>query len=124
MIATIPALARSPRKMNRTAITRPMPTSRLCSTLCVVTWTRSVRWLKTLMLHPLGQELLVLDLLDLLRHRLGGRQRFFVLPHQDDAFDDIVFRLSRPADDAPAGADARRSPGQSGGRRSACPGLA
>ena len=54
--ATIPALARSPRKTNRTAITSAMPTIRLCSTLCVVTWTRSVRWLKTPSFIPLGRS--------------------------------------------------------------------
>ena len=51
-----PALARSPRKTKRTATTRAMPTTRLCSTLCVVTWTRSVRWLKTTIFIPLGRS--------------------------------------------------------------------
>ena len=55
MIATMPALARSPRKMKRMAMTSPMPTSRLCSTLCVVTCTSSVRSLKILIRIPAGR---------------------------------------------------------------------
>ena len=65
MIATMPALARSPRKMKRIAITSPMPTNRLCRTLWVVTWTSSVRSLKILILHSRRQDLLFVDLFEL-----------------------------------------------------------
>ena len=77
-------------------MTRPMPTSRLCSTLCVVTWTSSVRWLKILIFIPGGRSFLLLDLLDLLLDRLGDLQRLLVLPHQHDALDHVVFRFRRP----------------------------
>ena len=56
MIATMLAEARSPRKMNRIAITSPMPIRRLCRTLCVVTWTSSVRWLNSLIFIPGGSS--------------------------------------------------------------------
>ena len=67
----------------------------------VVTWTSSVRWLKTLSVIPLGRTLLALDLRHLLGDRLGRRQRLLVLAHQDDALDDVV--LVAPADDPLAG---------------------
>ena len=51
--------------------------------------------------HAPGQELLALDLRHLRGDRLGGRQGLFVLPHQDDAFDDVV--LGAAADDPLAG---------------------
>ena len=100
---------RSPRKMKRMAMTSPMPTSRLCSTLCVVTWTSSVRWLKSLIFIPGRQELPLLDLFDLLLDGLGCWQRLLVLPHQHDALDDVVFACvpRHPARRSPAAADSR-----------------
>ena len=53
-MATIAALATSPRNTNSTATTSPMPTSRLWTTLWVVTCTRSTRWLKTEIRIPGG----------------------------------------------------------------------
>ena len=88
-----------------------MPTTRLCSTLCVVTWTRSVRWLKILMFIPLGRSLSSLDLLHLLGDLLGRRQRLLVLPHQDDALDDVVLVGSSRADGAAAGRRSRAAAG-------------
>ncbi len=41
--------------MNRTTATSPMPTPRLWITFSVVTFTRSVRWLKTRIVIPLGR---------------------------------------------------------------------
>ncbi len=102
MMATMPALARSPRKMNRIAITRPIPISRLCLTLCVVTWTSSVRWLNSLIFIPGGRSFRFWISSIFSSTAFRYFQRLFVLPHQHDALHDVVFRFpaSIPADDA------------------------
>ncbi len=58
--ATMPAQVMSPRKTNRIRTTRPMPTTRLWTTLCVVTLTRSVRRLNGTIFMPVGRRLLSL----------------------------------------------------------------
>jgi hypothetical protein len=50
--------------------TRMMPSVRLCSTVCVVRWTRSLRSRKGTTLHALGQNVVV-ELLDLLVNALS-----------------------------------------------------
>ena len=101
MIATMPALARSPRKTNRTTITSDHAFDQVVQHVV----RRDVDQVGALIedpeLHPLGQEVLALDLLHLLGDRLGGRQRLLVLAHQDDALDDVVFGAA--ADDPQPG---------------------
>ena len=104
MMATIAALARSPRKMKRIAITRPMPTSRLCTTFSVVTFTSSVRWLKSLICIPLGRSFRFWISSIFSSTLSERRQRLFVLPHQHDALDDVVFGLPSDRGQRPPGA--------------------
>ena len=44
-------------------------------------------------LHSSRQNLLFFDLFYLFLDQIGGPERFFVLSHQDDAFDHVVFLL-------------------------------
>ena len=77
----MPAHDTSPRKTNRIKITRPMPTTRLCSTLWVVTWTSSVRWLKILRRIPLGSSLPLLScsILSSTRWEVGSDLSYFLM---------------------------------------------
>ncbi len=68
-----------------------MPTTRLCSTLCLVTLTSSLRLVEDGQLHVARQDALFLDFLDLLLDGIGNDDRFLILAHQHDAFDNVVF---------------------------------